>query len=90
MQFLMAFKDDFKGLRGSILYRHSLLPSMDAVVNQLLVKKVRLQTLSGKCLLSLPNQTILVAPLIVTSNSQNKYRGRAPSYECSFYHEKGH
>ncbi|CAK9160432.1 unnamed protein product [Ilex paraguariensis] len=53
VQFLMALADDFEGLRGSILHLLPLL-IVDAAVNELLAKEVRLKTLFEKGLLSLP------------------------------------
>ena len=43
VQFLMALRDDFEGLRGAILHR-SPLPSVDSVVNELLAEEVRLKS----------------------------------------------
>jgi hypothetical protein len=41
VQFLTALRNDFEGLRGSILHC-SLLPSVDSVVNELLAEEIRL------------------------------------------------
>jgi hypothetical protein len=41
VQFLTALRNDFEGLRGSILYC-SPLPSIDSVVNELLAEEIRL------------------------------------------------
>ncbi|XP_062093433.1 uncharacterized protein LOC133799432 [Humulus lupulus] len=43
VQFLMALRDEFKGLRGTILHR-SPLPSVDSVVNELLAEEIRLKS----------------------------------------------
>ncbi|XP_073154102.1 uncharacterized protein [Henckelia pumila] len=40
VQFLMALRDDFEGLRGTILH-HSPLPSVDLVVHELLAEEIR-------------------------------------------------
>jgi len=41
VQFLIALRGDFEGLRGSILHR-SPLPSVNSVVSELLAEKIRL------------------------------------------------
>ena len=46
VQFLMALRDDFEGLRGSILHR-TPLPSVDAVVSELLAEEIRLKCQSS-------------------------------------------
>ncbi|XP_062075565.1 uncharacterized protein LOC133779645 [Humulus lupulus] len=43
VQFLMALRDEFEGLRGKILH-HNPLPSVDLVVNELLVEEIRLKS----------------------------------------------
>ncbi|GKF45154.1 hypothetical protein Tco_0131706, partial [Tanacetum coccineum] len=43
VQFLMALRNDFEGLRGSILHRNPL-PSVDSVVSELLAEEVRLKS----------------------------------------------
>ena len=47
VQFLMALRSDFEGLRGSILHR-SPLPSVDSVVSELLAEEIRLKSYSEK------------------------------------------
>ena len=47
IQFLMTFRDDFEGLRGSILHHHPN-PSIDMVVSELLVEETCLKTCAGK------------------------------------------
>ncbi|GJV26184.1 hypothetical protein Tco_1378879 [Tanacetum coccineum] len=44
VQFLMALRHDFEGLRGSILHREPL-PSVDSVVSELLAEEIRLKSL---------------------------------------------
>ena len=53
VQFLMALRDDFEGLHGSILHR-SPLPSVDYVVHELLSKEIRLKTQLRKGILLVP------------------------------------
>ncbi|KAI5393502.1 hypothetical protein KIW84_060581 [Lathyrus oleraceus] len=43
VQFLMTLRDDFEGLRGSILHRNPI-PSVDSVFNELLAEEIRLKT----------------------------------------------
>ncbi|XP_062103204.1 uncharacterized protein LOC133814230 [Humulus lupulus] len=43
VQFLMALRDEFEGLRGTILHRIPL-PSVDLVVNELLAEEIRLKS----------------------------------------------
>ena len=43
VQFFMALKDDFVGLRGSSLHRYPL-PFIDVVVPKLLPEEIRLKT----------------------------------------------
>lgn len=46
VQFLMALRDDFEGLRGNILHR-TPHPPVDAVVSELLAEETRLKTQAG-------------------------------------------
>uniref|UniRef100_A0A5B7BTX9 Retrotransposon Copia-like N-terminal domain-containing protein n=1 Tax=Davidia involucrata TaxID=16924 RepID=A0A5B7BTX9_DAVIN len=89
VQFFMALRDDFEGLRGSILHR-SPLPSVDSVVNELLAEEVRFKVLPGKGLLPLPTQTVLAVPPKPPASSQARPRPRVGVDECSLCHEKGH
>ena len=73
VQFLMALRDDFEGLRGSILHR-SPLPSVDSVVHELLAEEIRLKTQSGKGILPDPNLFVLATSFRPPSNNQNKSR----------------
>ncbi|XP_045795561.1 uncharacterized protein LOC123890064 [Trifolium pratense] len=43
VQFLMALRDEFEALRGSILHR-TPLPNVDSVVNELLAEEIRLKS----------------------------------------------
>jgi hypothetical protein len=46
VQFLMALRDDFEGLRGGILHRNPL-PNVDSVVSELLAEEIRLKSNSN-------------------------------------------
>ena len=66
----MVLRDNFEGVRGSILHR-SPLPSVDSVVHELLAEEIRLKTLSGKGILPDPNPSVLAASFWPSSNHQN-------------------
>ena len=89
VQFLMALRDDFEGLRGSILHR-SPLPTVDSVVHELLAEEIRLKTQSGKVISSDPNPSVFAASSRPISSNQNKPYSRVASDECSYCKEKGH
>ena len=61
VQFLTALHNDFKGLKGLILY-HSQLPFVDSVVSELLAEEIRLQSYSKKGILSASNPSLLAVP----------------------------
>jgi hypothetical protein len=54
IQFLTALRNDFEGLKGSILHR-SPLSSVDSVVSELLAEEIHLQSYSEKEILSTSN-----------------------------------
>jgi hypothetical protein len=89
VQLLMALRDDFEGLRGSILHR-TPLPRVDSVVSELLAEETRLKSQSnlhlGKGILSNP-PSVFAAPF-----HKGKPQGRAVLGidECAFCKEKGH
>jgi hypothetical protein len=89
VQFLIAFRSDFEGLRGSILH-HSPLPSVDSIVSELLVEEIRLQSYSEKGILSTLNPSVLAVPFKPFSNHKNKPYTRVGFDECSFCKQKGH
>ena len=89
VQFLMALRDDFEGLRESILHR-SPLPSVDSVVHELIAEEIRFKTQLGKGISLDPNPSVLAASFKPLSSQQNKPYSRVPSDECSYCKEKGH
>jgi hypothetical protein len=89
VQFLTALRNDFEGLRGSILHR-SQLPSVDSVVSELLAEEIRLQSYYEKGILSASNPSVLAVPSKPFSNHQNKSYTRVGFDECSFCNQKGH
>lgn len=89
VQFLMALRDDFEGLRGSILHRNPL-PSVDSVVHELLAEEVRLKTQFGKEILTDTNPSVLAASFQVPSSNKSKSYTRVGNDACSYCKEKGH
>lgn len=67
VQFLMALRADFEGLRGIILYR-SPLSSVDSVVNELLAEELHFKT--GLYVL----ETLYVPPLAASSVDLSSFR----------------
>ncbi|KAK4485459.1 hypothetical protein RD792_008100 [Penstemon davidsonii] len=89
VQFFMALRNDFEGIRGSILHR-SPLPSVDSVVSELLAEETRLKSHSGKGLLPSPSASVLAVPSRPPANNRNQpYVPTAPD-ECRFCKKKGH
>ncbi|TXG60844.1 hypothetical protein EZV62_012207 [Acer yangbiense] len=89
VQFLMALRDDFERLRGSILH-HCPLPSVDSVVSELLAEEIRFKSQAGKGTLSTPNPSVLAVPSKPLSNYQNNSYSSVAIDECSFCKQKGH
>ena len=92
VQFLMALRSDFEGIRGNILHRNPH-PPVDDVVSELLAEETRLKTLAGKGILAVPNHSVLAVPSRSYSSNQNQNRSfqkRTNSDECNFCKQKGH
>ena len=87
VQFLMALRDAFEGLRGAILHR-SPLPSVDSVVNELLAEEVRLKSKIDKESPSPAVPAVLAAPYRSPAGSTS--RSSLPLDKCAFCKEKGH
>jgi hypothetical protein len=89
VQFLMALRDDFEGLRGGILH-HNPLPNVDSVVSELLAEEIRLKSnsnlISDKGIIS-TTPSVFAAPF-----HKGKPQGRVGVGidECAFCKEKGH
>ncbi|GKE49401.1 hypothetical protein Tco_1480659, partial [Tanacetum coccineum] len=60
VQFLMALRQDFEGLRGSILHREPL-PSVDSVVSELLAEEIRLKTLDDQKIVTQKGSSVFAA-----------------------------
>ena len=89
VQFLMALRSDFEGLRGSILHR-TPLPSVDSVVSELVAEETRLKSLAGEIFLPSSSTSVLAVPSQLPMQNQNKSYMRVASDECSFCKQKGH
>ena len=87
VQFLMALRSDFKGLRGLVLHR-SPLPSVDSVVSELLAEETHLKSHSEKEIFSIPNPSVLAVPSKSSSNNQNRTFTRAASMSVVFVSTK--
>ncbi|XP_062116485.1 uncharacterized protein LOC133830512 [Humulus lupulus] len=89
VQFLMALRDDFEGLCGSILHR-TPLPSIDSLVSELLADEIRLESQAGKGILPVPSPSVLAIPLRHFTHHENKPHTKVGVDECSFCKQKGH
>ncbi|KAJ9553465.1 hypothetical protein OSB04_017510 [Centaurea solstitialis] len=83
VQFLMALRSDFEGLRGTILHR-TPLPTVDSVVQELIAEETRLKSYGDKD----PKLSSTPAVFAVPQRSQNK--ARAAPDECSYCKQKNH
>ncbi|GMP78712.1 hypothetical protein CsSME_00034539 [Camellia sinensis var. sinensis] len=94
VQFLMALSPQYEAICGGILHR-SPLPSMDAIVRELLSEETRLktasQTLSPSVFLARTQPPLLLNPpphqLQATTKTK---KGPLASDEYAFCHQKGH
>ncbi|XP_062100793.1 uncharacterized protein LOC133806717 [Humulus lupulus] len=94
VQFLMALRDEFEGLHGTILHR-SPLPSVDSVVNELLAEEIRLKSCvdkgggggrkMGLFLLRIPLSLQFLISQPPTINT-----AKVGYDECNFCKQKGH
>ncbi|XP_062114820.1 uncharacterized protein LOC133827805 [Humulus lupulus] len=94
VQFLMALRDEFEGLRGTILHRNPL-PSVDSVVNELLAEEIRLKSRvdkggAEKGILPSPNPSVFAVPHQPASINQHKTQAKVGYNECSCCKKKGH
>ncbi|XP_075489641.1 uncharacterized protein LOC142528475 [Primulina tabacum] len=70
LQFLMALRNDFEGLRGTILHRNPL-PSVDSVVSELLAEEIRLKSHIDKGTIPI-TPSVFAAPQRPQANHQNR------------------
>eukprot|EP00257_Ricinus_communis_P024689 XP_025012103.1 uncharacterized protein LOC112533881 [Ricinus communis] len=89
VQFLMALRDEFEGLRGSILHRHPL-PSVDSVVSELLAEEICLKSSAVKEVSPAFTPSVFAMPPRSNSKSQFRPYGSVARDECGFCKQKGH
>ncbi|XP_073132810.1 uncharacterized protein [Henckelia pumila] len=89
VQFLMALRDDFEGLRGTILHR-SPLPSVDSVVHELLAEEIRFKSQADKGTPVPSTPSVFAAPHRPLPHNQNRSTLKISTDECAYCKEKGH
>ncbi|XP_028114168.1 uncharacterized protein LOC114312155 [Camellia sinensis] len=94
VQFLTALSPQYEAIRSGILH-HSPLPSVDAIVRELLSEETRLktasQTLSPSVFLAPTSSPLLSNPLPHQPQTNAKpKKGPLAFDECAFCHQKGH
>ncbi|KAG6475885.1 hypothetical protein ZIOFF_065115 [Zingiber officinale] len=89
VQFLMALRDDFEGLRGTILYR-SPLPSVDSVVHELLAEEIRLKSQVDKKTIASSTPSVFATPQRSMPHNQSRSTLKVSIDECAYCKEKGH
>lgn len=105
VQFLMALRDDFEGLRGNILHRNPL-PSVDSVVSELLAEEIRHKSGTIKGTNPALTQSVLAthspqSVLAAHSRPQQRSHGKPPSHNqnrnpvsdssiCNYCKQPGH
>ncbi|GKE09300.1 gag-pol polyprotein, partial [Tanacetum coccineum] len=86
VQFLMALRHDFEGLRSSILHREPLY-SVDSVVSELLAEEIRLKSLDDQKIVTQQGSSIFAA----SQRSSNGIRKKPiADNECAYCKQKGH
>ncbi|CAI8599151.1 unnamed protein product [Vicia faba] len=89
VQFMVALRDDFEGLRGGILHCNPL-PTVDSVFNELLTEEIRIKSHSNL----IPDKGVLSTPpsVFAAPFHKGKPQGRVELRigECAFCKEKGH
>ncbi|PWA71849.1 hypothetical protein CTI12_AA263730 [Artemisia annua] len=88
VQFVMALRHEFEGLRGSILHRDPL-PSVDSVVSELLVEEIRLKSLDDQKIVAQQGSSVFAASQR-SSNGIQKGHWKSPINECAYCKQKGH
>ncbi|XP_042472527.1 uncharacterized protein LOC122055222 [Zingiber officinale] len=89
VQFLMALRDDFEGLRGTILHR-SPLPSVDSVVHELLAEEIRLKSQVDKKTIASSTPSVFATPQRYMSHNQSRSTSKVSIDECAYCKEKGY
>ncbi|KAG6512003.1 hypothetical protein ZIOFF_030094 [Zingiber officinale] len=89
VQFLMALRDDFEGLRGTILNR-SPLSSVDSVVHELLAEEIRLKSQVDKKTIASSTPSVFATPQRSMPHNQSRSTSKVSIDECAYCKEKGH
>ncbi|KAG6482441.1 hypothetical protein ZIOFF_059072 [Zingiber officinale] len=89
VQFLMTLRDDFEGLRGTILHR-SPLPSVDSVVHELLAEEIRLKSQVDKKNIASSTPSVFATPQRSMPHNQSRSTSKVSIDECAYCKEKGH
>ncbi|OMO63131.1 Integrase, catalytic core [Corchorus capsularis] len=89
VQFLMALRNEFEQLRGSILHR-SPLPTVHNVVSELIAEETRLKTQTPPVMNT--QEVLIASSQVKPANLNSGARGnqRIAIDECGYCHEKGH
>ncbi|XP_042426159.1 uncharacterized protein LOC122014028 [Zingiber officinale] len=85
----MALRDDFEGLRGTILHR-SPLPSVDSVVHELLAEEIRLKSQVDKKTIASSTPSVFATPQRSMPHNQSRSTSKVFIDECAYCKEKGH
>ena len=84
VQFLMALRSDFEGLRGTILHR-SPLPSVDSVVHELIAEETRIKSQADK-----GSKVTSPTAVFAVPTNQSRQAPRVGYDACAFCKQKGH
>ena len=91
VQFLMALRSDFEGLRGTILHR-SPLPTVDSVVHELIAEETRIKSQVDK------GSKVTTTPVVFAASTDQSRPPRTQTRqspnvafdECAFCKQKNH
>ncbi|KAI3493452.1 hypothetical protein L1887_41842 [Cichorium endivia] len=87
VQFLMALRSDFEGLRGSILHS-TPLPTVDSLVHELIAEETRIKSQADKGPKTAVTPAVFDVPQRPQTSNQN--RPRVAFDECAFCKKKNH
>ncbi|KAG6476651.1 hypothetical protein ZIOFF_065896 [Zingiber officinale] len=82
----MALRDDFEGLRGTILHR-SPLPSVDSVVHELLAEEIRLKSQVDKKTIASSTPSVFATPQRSMPHNQSKQHQQQRSQSPPLQHQ---
>ena len=88
VQFLMALRSDFEGLRGSILHR-TPLPTVDSVVHELIAEETRIKSNTDKGPKTATPAVFAAVPQ-QRPQSSNQNRPKVAFDECTYCRKKNH